>query len=292
MWEALSGANYAFILPALLVYFIGVWFRAVRWRYLLKPLGLVPSYRLFPMIVVGFMVNDILPGRLGIVARAFLLGDRAGISKMACGATILVERIFDVLTLLLFLVVPFLFIPLPDWAGRIVWVLTPLSLAVLIFMILVVSSAKLTQRTTRLLEHFAPTRWKQPVSKWVKLFISGLALLRSPGGAVLVFVTSLAVWLCEASVFYIVSLSFGLGQPFYVLLLATSVANLTWAVFMPPGGVGPFDYFCQQILIFFGVGVSVATAYVGTLHAVILLPSIILGFVFLAAGNLSLREVT
>ena len=178
MWKVLSGANYAFILPAILVYFIGVWFRAVRWRYLLKPLGSVPSYRLFPMIVIGLMVNGILPGRLGIVARAFLLGDRAGISKMASGATMLVENIFDVLALLLFLGLSPLFVPLPDWVGRIVWVVAPLSLAVLIFMILVASSDKLRQRTTGLLEHFAPTRWKHLMSKWVELFISGLGLLR------------------------------------------------------------------------------------------------------------------
>ena len=130
------------------------------------------------------------------------------------------------------------------------------------------------------------------MAKWTELFITGLGQLCSPSGLALLFITSLAVWLSEAAVFYIVSLSFKLGLPFYVVLLATSIANLAWALFMPPGGVGPFDFFGQQILIFFGVGASVAAAYVGALHAVILLPPIILGFIFLATTNLSLKEVT
>ena len=108
----------------------------------------------------------------------------------------------------------------------------------------------------------------------------------------MIFVTSVAVWLCEAGIFYLISLSFALGQPFHILLLATSVANLAWVLFMPPGGVGPFDYFCQQILIFFNVSAPLATAYTGTLHAIILLPAIIAGFVFLGVAGLSLKEVT
>jgi hypothetical protein len=292
MWQSLTQANYAFILPAILVYFIGVWFRALRWRFLLKPVGSVSSLRLFPIIVIGHMVNNILPARLGIIARAFILGNREGISKMASGTTIVVERVFDGLVLLLFLIIPLLLTPLPDWANTLVRVVTPLLLVALILMMLIASSERLTQRTIGFLERISPKRWRHRISEWAGLFISGLGVLRSPLGLILIFATSIAVWLCEASIFYLVSMSFALGQPFHVLLLATSVANLTWALLMPPGGIGPFDYFCQQILIFFNVSAPLATAYSGTLHAAILLPAIILGFVFLGAAGLSLREVT
>jgi hypothetical protein len=292
MWQALAEANYVFILPAILAYFIGVWFRAVRWRLLLKPVGSVSSSRLFPMIIVGHMVNNIMPARLGIIARAFILADREGISKMASGATVVVERVFDGLVLLFFLIIPFLFIPLPDWASTMIWVVTPLFLVVLILMMLIASSESLTQRTIGFLEHISPKRWKHRISEWTGLFIGGLGVLRNPRGLILIFATSVAVWLCEAGIFYLVSLSFALGQPFHILLLATSVANLAWALFMPPGGVGPFDYFSQQILIFFNVSAPLATTYTGTLHATILLPAIILGFIFLGAAGLSLKEVT
>lgn len=292
IWEVLKQANYIFILPAILVYFFGVWLRALRWQYLLRPLGFVPSHRLFPMIVVGFMVNNVVPGRLGIIARSFLLGGKEGISKMATSATVLVERIFDVLVLLSFLIFPLLFITLPSWAGKIVWIVFPIFVVILICVILVASSDRLTQRIITIVERLAPKRWKQRLINYIESFISGLGLLRNPASLILIFIISLAVWLSEAAVFYIVSLSFGLGQPFYVLLLATSISNLAYALLVSPGGVGPFEYACQQILIFFSIGISTATAYAATLHATIILPPTILGFIFLAAGNLSLSQIT
>jgi hypothetical protein len=291
MWQSLAAANYIFILPAVLVYLIGVWFRALRWRLLLKPVGSVSTLRLFPVIVIGHMVNNILPGRLGIVARAFILGEREEISKMASGATIVVERVFDGLALLLFLIVPLLFTPLPDWANTVVRVMTPLFLSALILMMLIASYERPTQRAVGFLEHISPERWRHRISEWTGLFISGLGVLHNPPGLILIFVISMAVWLCEAGIFYLVSLSFALGQPFHVLLLAASLANLAWSLFMPPGGVGPFDYFCQRILIFFEVSAPLATAYTATLHATVLLPAIILGFVFLGVVGLSFGEV-
>jgi uncharacterized membrane protein YbhN (UPF0104 family) len=107
------------------------------------------------------------------------------------------------------------------------------------------------------------------------------------------------VWLCEAGLFYMVALSFDLSQPFHIILLVTSIASLSWAlIFVAPGGVGPFDYFCKETLLLFipaGVAASVyeasVSAYVIVLHAVLLLPMIALGFVFLWRENLTLSKL-
>jgi len=102
MGQALGEANYLFLLPGILVYYVGVFFRSVRWRYLLKPLGNFSSFRLFPLIIIGMLVNNILPARLGIVARAYILGERERISKMAVGGTMVVEQISNGVILILF----------------------------------------------------------------------------------------------------------------------------------------------------------------------------------------------
>ena len=91
--------------------------------------------------------------------------------------------------------------------------------------------------------------------------------------------------------FYMVGFSFNLGLPFYAFLLATSVANLAWALLMTQGGLGSFDLACQKTLELFGVGAALAASYVVVLHALILLTTIPLGFVFLWRENLSLARV-
>ncbi|HUS15321.1 MAG TPA: lysylphosphatidylglycerol synthase transmembrane domain-containing protein, partial [Chloroflexia bacterium] len=111
--DSLGKVQYWALLPALGAYFIGVWFRAVRWGVLLSPLrkGIHP-YQLFKVLVIGYMGNDILPARLGDVIRVFVLSRRESVTKSATLATILVERIFDGLTMLGFLAVSALFVTL------------------------------------------------------------------------------------------------------------------------------------------------------------------------------------
>jgi len=291
MGQALREANYFFLLPAILIYFIGVFFRSVRWRYLLKPLGNFSSFRLFPLIVIGFLVNNILPARLGIVARAYILGEREGISKMATGATIVVEQVFDGLTLLSFLVITLLFVPLADWAKSMAWIMALLFLGALVLLVLITFSERLTGKVTELLVRFLPGKWGRSIASWLDSFIKGLGILRSPRKLLIVFTLSVLAWLTEAGVFYILALSFNLGQPFYVLLLATSLSNLAWALLMTQGGLGSFDLACQQTLVSFGVTVGIASSYVLVLHALLLLPATALGFIFLWRENLSLAKI-
>ena len=99
-WEILGEANYFALVPAILVYFGSVFFRTFRWQYLLAPVKGLSVRRLYPVVVVGYMANNILPVRLGEVVRAYYVGEREKVSKVAALATIAVERVFDGLTLL------------------------------------------------------------------------------------------------------------------------------------------------------------------------------------------------
>src|SRR5579859_7048187 len=100
--ESIQHANYWFLLPALAAYFAGVWLRAVRWRVLLKPVKSIEVSTLFPVVVIGYMANDVLPARLGEVVRAYVLGEQEDIPKTTTLATIVVERLFDGIAMLIF----------------------------------------------------------------------------------------------------------------------------------------------------------------------------------------------
>ena len=102
VWHYIQVANFWWILPAVAVYFAAVWARTWRWHYLLRPLKSVPLKRLFPIVCIGYFGNNVYPARAGEVIRAFVLRRNEGISVSASFATIIVERVFDGLVMLLF----------------------------------------------------------------------------------------------------------------------------------------------------------------------------------------------
>ena len=117
-WSAAAAANYAYLVPAIAVYFVSLYVRSYRWRYLLQPFAAVHSWRLYPVILVGYMANTLLPVRLGELARSYYLSVREPVRGSTALATILVERVFDGLTLLVFLAVAALFLPIEALALR------------------------------------------------------------------------------------------------------------------------------------------------------------------------------
>ena len=110
-WQVVKSANYIWILPGIAVYFLGVWVRAWRWHYLLRPLKKISTNTMFPVVTIGYFGNNILPARAGEVLRAFVLRKREGVPVSASLATIIVERIFDGVVML-----AFVFINLPELA--------------------------------------------------------------------------------------------------------------------------------------------------------------------------------
>ena len=101
--EVLGEANYAFIAPSLVFYFIAVWFRAGRWKFLLRPLIGKPKRSIYAVVVVGYMANNLIPVRIGEIVRSYYLSLREACSAPAAFGTVAVERATDVLTLLFFL---------------------------------------------------------------------------------------------------------------------------------------------------------------------------------------------
>ena len=65
LWHALKTANYLYLAPAIVLYFVGQWFRALRWQYLLSPIARISAMRLYPVIIIGYLANNLLPARLG-----------------------------------------------------------------------------------------------------------------------------------------------------------------------------------------------------------------------------------
>lgn len=288
---ALAGANYWWLIPAVALYFGGVWLRAVRWRCLLRPVKDLPIGMLFRTIVIGYTANDVLPFRLGEVVRAIVLGERGGVSKAATLTTIVVERIIDGLTMVGFMVAASLFLPLDDLLQYTVRVSALLMGAVVALLYVVAMSRRAADRLLALLLRPLPSALAAKVSSLASAFLDGLGSLRSPRDLVGVLVFSVLGWLPEAGMYALIGVGFGLGQPFPTFMLTTAAGNLGAMIPSTPGYVGVFDAPAKYVLVLSGVPDSLAASYILVVHAALLVPVIALGLVFLWQYGLSLANL-
>ncbi|MCL4458966.1 MAG: flippase-like domain-containing protein [Chloroflexi bacterium] len=287
----LRQANYLYLIPALLVYFVGVYLRALRWRFLLEPIQTIEVRQLFPIVVMGYMANNVLPARMGELFRAYILGEYRMVSKSAILATIVIERVFDVIALIVFILIVSLAMPMEQELQRILYFVALLLACLSILLLSMVLWPQLTLKTSDLVLRILPPQLSSRLAGILTSFLAGLQVLQSGKLLLLGLGSSLAVWLCEASMYYTIMFAFNLSLPFSASLLATAVANLGTIVPSSPGYVGTFDALTVFTLKLFGADPNVALGYTVVLHAALLIPITLLGFYYLWRYSLSLRAI-
>lgn len=197
MWTTLIQANYLWLVPALIFMFVSHWLRAIRWRYFLDHIKPVKTHPLFSALMIGYAANNVFPLRLGEVLRAYAIGRSEGISKSSALATVIVERLIDVLSLLAILAVTVLLISqrpgiashddivLIKNSGYIIFAITMALIVLLIFLmekteatirvigwlVLRVPSAVFRRLSTVLKRLFGRSKFEATMEAPVKLFL-------------------------------------------------------------------------------------------------------------------------
>ena len=302
-WSALRGANYLYVAPAIAVYFGSLWFRTIRWQYLMKHLTEVSVARLYPVTIVGYMANNILPVRLGEVVRSYYLSTRERISTTSALGTVGVDRVFDGLTLIFFLLVIWPFLPLADIlkndAGEVIWsrvagsavVFTVFLGAIVVFVALAVRPG-LTSFAVRTLLLLVPLRFRALIGGLAETFIEGLGSLGSARKLFVIFILSLPIWIMECLMYYLITLSFDqFDVSFAMAMVVTATSNLVGALPAAPGNVGTFEWAIKITLVSFGYNPETTVAYAATLHVVLWLPVVVAGIMYLWLEHRSLREL-
>jgi uncharacterized protein (TIRG00374 family) len=313
MRVALAEANYLYLIPGIAVYFVALYFRSMRWRYVLQPFAETRTMRLFPVVMVGYMANNVLPMRIGEFARSYYLSRREPVRGSTALATIVIERVFDGLTLLFIMAVAAVFLPVVGLAERIsesaqlsvslvvVAVVAPFVVVLMVMVTAALYPQSFIAFAQRLL-NLVPAKIRARLLEFAVRFLAGFEGLQHPTRLASVFLLSLPVWLAEAVMYYIVALGFdlqshfdSLGVMIAVMLIVTSISNLATSVPSSQGSIGPFEFFAREALVFLSAGsisVGLATAYSVVLHAALLLPVIATGLLHLALVGISLGDLT
>jgi hypothetical protein len=255
--------------------------RALRWWAVFAPGRRPPLGVTTNAVLVGLFFNSVLPFRAGEAARLLYLAGRARISRAETLATIAVERVFDVLALVLILFVSLPFLPDVTWLRAAVWLAVVLGVALALA---VGALSVFGDGALRVL--LWPLRWLPFVSVerlgWAARNLGrGLAALRSVEAAGPGAVLTVLSWLVLAASAWVLMPAFDLDLGFEAGLLVIVAVGLAMIVPSPPAALGVFEGAVVVALVAFDVDASVALSYALVLHAVNFVP-------YLAGGLLVL----
>ncbi|MGB2911737.1 MAG: lysylphosphatidylglycerol synthase transmembrane domain-containing protein [Anaerolineales bacterium] len=291
---ALKQARYWWLIPGVIVYFMGVWVRAWRWHYLLRPIKSIRTVKLFPIVAIGYMGNNIYPARAGEFLRAVILKRYQDVPVSASLATIIVERIFDGVVML-----AFVFFNLPELArltadsgfvGNIqtvaLWGAAAFLGVLGIFLAAAMFPEKTSYLTRVIVQLVIPKRFQEKILAVAERFLEGLECLRSPRDVLMIFLTTVVIWLFETGKYWFVMLAFPFEVSFFALMLMNGIVNLATTIPSAPGYVGTFDAPGIAVLVAYGVDKATAAAYTLVLHVALWVPITALGAYFFLQGGL------
>ena len=263
--------------------------RAIRWIWILRPVGRVPFFPSFRATAVGFAANTVLPARAGELLRPALLARERGLPFSALFASILFERVLDALAQLCFLGVALAGSSgtLGSFStGRLGWVVAGVALAAVALALFAVVWRDATERFLERLLRALPERWRPAGRKIAHTFLDGFASLKSPRLLALVAAGSVGMWFVINVQVYCTMRAFGLALPLSAAYVVTTAAVLGLAV-PTPGGVGGYHAAVQFALTdIFHVPVAAATGVALLSHAVSFVPISLIGFALFATSPL------
>jgi len=283
MWEAFARANYWYLLAVVVVIFVSHYLRVLRWRILLYPIKQVDIGSLFSSLLIGYMANAFTPAHLGELLRAYVLGKKRGVSASSALATIVVERILDVFSLLGVMVLAIFVYPFPGWVKHAGYIMLAGSVCLFLFLVLLKKSYARIRRPMDFLMKPLPDHLREKVWEVLKRFVEGIVPLKSPLDYPIVILHSLLIWVCYGLIFHLSLLAFDFYEvyqlPWLTSLILLVITTIGVVVPSSPGYVGTYHYLCQISLGLFGVPASPALSFATAVHAVNFAPVLIAGLI-------------
>jgi uncharacterized protein (TIRG00374 family) len=298
LMASLASLDYTFLAFAILLFLTTFFVRTLRWRSLLAPTKLIAFKRLFAVMFIGYMANNVLPARLGEFVRAYVLSRKENIRKTTTLATIFIERIFDGLSLLFIL-------GLLIAAHRLHWISNALPREImtggLLASVLFVGAFGFVAALefwpafpgllSSLIHRLAPATLAPKLESVLGAFVDGVSCLRSLKRLLFVFGASVVVWLIEGSTYALLGHAFHMHLPLTAFLVTMVLVNLASIIPSAPGFIGTFQLFCVIGLGLFAVSKEAALSFGLVLNMGEYIPVTLLGIAFLALENLSFSAV-
>ena len=288
----LYSVNWQAILLAVVIMVVSVWVRAVRWRIILSPIRDVSTYPLFSATMIGYFGNSVLPLRLGEFMRAYALS-RGGhsVTTSAAFGTLIVERMLDMIGIMILILVLFSIYDIPSWLGNSGIILSSFVIGASLLLLWIASSHN---------EWLARVERIKILNKGVGIklkavlrsFIEGLVTLRNIRSPFSLIFHSTLLWI----MYWIISLLTvqAVGIELSWLQVAILMVSVTMVIILPsaPGFIGTYHAGAVEILVeVLGVSKTPAQVYALINHAIGFVPLVIIGAFYFFRSSLKFRDV-
>lgn len=280
-FNAISNIQLRLIILLLLLYSSGLMLRTLRWKLLISLRTQLHLWGAFQALVIGFFLNNILPIKLGELGRVEYLKKKFGISRSFLFGTILVERLLD----LIFVILLFVFSVFFSETIRAIFIknrLIVISLATIVVMVvLVIYRFDLFNSAIR----FIPDRFQRSITGVVKKFREAFLILNRLDLVLLVVIATVLIWLISLLISYFVAQSFNISIPWYGYMFVVSIGILGFLIPSTSGGIGVYHSVAVAALLVFHVSPEKALAYSIVTHALDFVPALIIGIFILGFGT-------
>ncbi len=280
-WRALKSSDYWWLVPAVAAFMLGNVARALRWRSLFVPGRRPPRGATFDAMMIGYFYNSILPARAGEAARIVVLNQRSSCPPVEITGTVVLERLYDVMAILVIFFVAEPWLPSVSWFSTAAVVAGVLAVAIaLAVVVLVVYGDRPLRLLLRPFHRFAPLT-EERVERIVGELTHGLSGLHNWRVAIEAFVWTILAWMLSALCAYLVMVAFHLDLPFAAAVLVTVAIGLSMVLPAAPAAIGVFEGATLIALRAYGLPHSTALPYALVLHLVNFVPFVLVGAFFL-----------
>ncbi|MFL2673222.1 MAG: YbhN family protein [Dehalococcoidia bacterium] len=288
--ESLTSVSIFYLAIGFLIYFLSLFLRTYRWKILLKKnVDSIKFKSLLNVVISGYMFNNLLPARLGELARIYHLSLLKKINKSFVLGSILAERVTDVIVLMLFLLVGLIFIPrefTENFSSKlnisieIVYISLIILLSLTSIFILIILTGLWKEITHKFLKLLKKINSKFNPDKYIESFTEG-AFSISNKKFIKVVVIATLLWAIEFSMFYLIGtqFNFDIENLFIAILFFGIFSNLGGIIPSTSGGWGPFEVIGTIVLTSFGVDSNEAAAFTILVHLILWLPISIVGLI-------------
>lgn len=288
--ESFSSVHLLWVILAAINVLFTVYTMGWRWRLLLKSKKDIPMGYMFQLNVISQYINIVLPGRFGEIAKAWLPAKRYELSGSYVLGTVVIEKMFDFFAwVILWVSIPVFF----AFHGKITGYTMALVICVIliILLVLVVWKREMVRKLLYFFSSLLPERkFKQRVVNFLEKGMEAFSQLKDSRTSLGLALYTALIILLSTFTNFLLFLAFGFKLSFFeamILLLIVQMGNAPPSV---PGKIGIFEYMVILGLSFFSIGKADAMGYALMLHVVSYLPKIILGFLFMANLNISIKK--
>lgn len=297
LWLATKKADYTYLVPIIMVTMLQFYLRAIRWGYLMEPVKKIGHLSLFSATSIGYMANNILPARIGEFVKAYAIGKSEDVSMSASFATIVIERVLDLMAVLMLL---FLVLFLVDFPPERVLLeqnlrrggmaAIPVFLLVVVFMHYFKKNSSPFKRIAIKFLSPVSTGFAEKIGHFLDSFASGLAVMKKGHHLIMISIYSALIWFLAALPIHLTLISFGHSPSFSISLFILVLIGIAVSIPSAPGFIGTFHYASAKGLELFDLPIEEALSISIVLHAINFFPITLIGFFFLWRGKISLMD--